>query len=132
MSVKKKLLSRPFDQTIGIAFVAFIVLGLPDGLLGLAFPFMREQFDLSVDAIGLLLLAGTIGFMTMSFNLGTIIARLGTNRTLILSALLRSVALFAFFAAPSWELIILVTVICACSVGYTLSLVLARPSDPLS
>lgn len=98
---------RPFDQTIAIAFIAFVILGLPDGLLGLAFPSMREEFNLSVGAIGVLLLASTIGFSVMSFNLGTIIARFGTYRTLIFCALLRSSALLGIFIAPSWELIIL-------------------------
>lgn len=119
MNVKTKIKSesRPFDLTIGIAFLAFVVLGLPEGLLGLAFPSMREEFNLSIDAIGFLLLAGTVGYTTMSFNLGTIIARIGTNRTLILSALLRSVALFAFFLAPSWELIILASFIMGFGTG---------------
>lgn len=102
-----KQIQQPFDRTIGIAFIAFIVLGLPDGLLGLAFPSIREEFNLSVDSIGILLFAGTAGFITMSFNLGTIIGRFGTIRTLVFSAILRSGALLGIFLAPSWEFVIL-------------------------
>lgn len=104
MTIKQQ---RPFDRTIAIAFIAFVILGLPEGLLGLAFPSMREEFDLTIGAIGVFLLASTIGFSVMSFNLGTIIARFGTYRTLIFCAVLRSVALLGIFLAPSWELIIL-------------------------
>ena len=35
-----------------ISFIAFISLGLPDGLLGVAWPGIREYFDLPVDALG--------------------------------------------------------------------------------
>ena len=38
---------------IFISFIAFISLGLPDGLLGVAWPGIRSHFNLPVDALGL-------------------------------------------------------------------------------
>jgi len=35
-----------------LAFVAFISLGLPDGLIGVAWPSMRQSFGLPLDALG--------------------------------------------------------------------------------
>ena len=40
-----------------LAFIAFIALGLPDGLLGVGWPSIRGGFGIPLDAIGMLLLA---------------------------------------------------------------------------
>jgi len=37
-----------------ISFIAFVSLGLPDGLLGVAWPGIRVYFDLPVDALGII------------------------------------------------------------------------------
>ena len=42
-----------------VSFIAFISLGLPDGLLGVAWPGIRDYFDLPVDALGIILICGT-------------------------------------------------------------------------
>ena len=60
-----------------LAYVAFISLGLPDGLLGVAWPSMRADFALPLDALGMLLVASTAGYLTSSFFSGRIMARLG-------------------------------------------------------
>ena len=44
-----------------LAYVGFISLGLPDGLLGVAWPSMRGFFHLPLDALGTLLLTFTTG-----------------------------------------------------------------------
>ncbi|NJL57540.1 MFS transporter, partial [bacterium] len=98
--------SKPFDRTIGIAFIAFVILGLPEGLLGLAWPSIRAEFGLTQDAIGGFLLAGTLGFLLTSFNSGYLLDRLGAGRTVMLAALLRGGAFLAIMAAPSWTAII--------------------------
>lgn len=50
-----------------LIFVAFISLGLPDGLLGVAWPDMRAGFGLSLDALGVLLVGSTTGYLVSSF-----------------------------------------------------------------
>lgn len=97
---------REFDRTIGISFLMFIVLGLPDGLLGLAWPSMREEFGLSLDAIGGFLLSFTLGFMLVSFNSGMLVGRLGVARLMILAALVRGGALIGVLLAPSWVFVV--------------------------
>ena len=40
-----------------LAYAAFIALGMPDGLLGIAWPTMRVDFAVPLDAVGMLLIA---------------------------------------------------------------------------
>jgi fucose permease len=50
-----------------LAYVAFIALGMPDGLLGVAWPSMRADFSIPLDSLGMLLFAAVTGYMTSSF-----------------------------------------------------------------
>jgi len=66
----------PATGLILLAFIAFIALGLPDSLLGVGWPSMRAHFDVPLDALGMLLITGTAGYLVSSFNSGQLIARL--------------------------------------------------------
>ena len=59
-----------------ISFFAFVSLGLPDGLMGVAWPGIRHQFQLPVDALGIILVCGTAGYMLSSFLSGLLIRHL--------------------------------------------------------
>jgi hypothetical protein len=50
--------NRRFDV---LALGSFVVLGLPDGILGTAWPSMRVTFGVPVGGLGLILLLGTTG-----------------------------------------------------------------------
>lgn len=41
---------------VAIAYLGFIILGLSSGLLGVAWPSIRQTFDTPLDAVGALLL----------------------------------------------------------------------------
>lgn len=45
---------------IRLAYLSFLSLGLPDGLLGTAWPSIRAYFNLSLDALGVLLVSATL------------------------------------------------------------------------
>ena len=62
-----------------LAYVAFIALGMPDGLLGVAWPSIRAGFSIPLDALGMLLAAAVTGYMTSSFLSGTLISRMGVG-----------------------------------------------------
>jgi len=85
-----------------LAYVAFISLGLPDGLLGVAWPSMRADFGLPLDALGMLLVASTAGYLTSSFFSGRITARLGVGGLLAASCAATGGSLLAYTLAPSW------------------------------
>ena len=85
-----------------IAYVSFVVLGLADGALGVAWPSMRMTFGVPLDALGVLLFATSAAFLATSFSSGPIAARLGMGSMLAVASVLRMVALFGFAAAPTW------------------------------
>lgn len=89
-----------------LAFIAFISLGLPDGLLGVAWPSMRRAFGLELDAIGFLLLLSVCGYLASSFFSGQIVNRLGVGRLLAASCLLTGGALLGYSVAPTYWVIV--------------------------
>jgi fucose permease len=109
---------RAADSTVYIAFLGFVVLGLPEGLLGLAWPSMRDTFELPLGAIGAYLLAGTLGFLATSFYSGAVIDRFGAGRTLLVSFSVRGAMFFLIFAAPSWAVIVALSFIIGLATGF--------------
>jgi fucose permease len=91
---------------IVLAYIAFISLGMPDGLLGIAWPSIQGSFRLPLGAIGALLFASTAGYMTSSFFSGKIIARLGVGGTLAASCALTASALVGYTMVPSWWMMV--------------------------
>jgi hypothetical protein len=53
----------------------FVVLGLPDGMLGTAWPAMRRSFGAPVGDLGLILLISTIGAVAVAAVVGRLIHR---------------------------------------------------------
>jgi len=100
-----------------LAFIAFISLGLPDGLLGVAWPSMRGSFGLPLDALGSLFISTTIGYVTASFMSGAILRRMRLGTLLALSCALTACALIAYSLAPAWELIVAFGVITGLGAG---------------
>ena len=70
-----------------LVFVGFISLGLPDGLLGVAWPSIRQTFGLPLDALGALFLTTVCGYLAASLTSGWVVQRIGVGLLLALSAL---------------------------------------------
>ncbi len=87
---------------VSLAFVAFISLGLPDGVLGVAWPSVRHGFGLPVSRLGLLLVCGTAGYLTASLSSGPITVRMGVGRLLAWSTAAAGLGLAGLALAPSW------------------------------
>jgi len=91
---------------IVLAYIAFISLGMPDGLFGVAWPSIREDFLLRLDSVGAFFFAGTTGYMLSSFFSGKIIQRLGVGGTLAASCALTASALLGYTLVPSWWMMV--------------------------
>ncbi|MFC4426407.1 MFS transporter [Deinococcus navajonensis] len=89
-----------------LAFMAFISLGLPDGLLGVSWPSMRRDFHVPLDALGLLAAITTAGYLTASFLSGRLLRALPLGTVLALSTLGAAVALLGFALSPVWPLML--------------------------
>jgi fucose permease len=101
-------MSRPRILLPSLASLAFVSLGLPDGVLGTAWPSMRASFGLPLDAQGAILVAFTIGYVTASFGTGTLLARVSLGRLLAASGLATGLALLGYAASPAfWMLMAL-------------------------
>ncbi len=84
------------------AYLIFIVLGFPDGMLGVAWPSMMDEFGLRNAQMGTMLLASTIGFLITSFNTGRLIRWFGIANLLVFSSLVRALGLLGIATAPQW------------------------------
>lgn len=100
-----------------LAFVAFIALGLPDGLLGVGWPSIRIGFHIPLDAIGLLLTAAVAGYMTSSFFSGFMLARVGVGRVLAASCFLTGLVLIAYTLVPHWWMMVVLGVFAGLGAG---------------
>ena len=87
---------------VPLAFLAFVSLGLPDGILGVAWPSLRRSFDRPVAALGAILLATTAGYLVSSFSAGALLARAGVGRLLVGSGLLVAASATIWAATPLW------------------------------
>lgn len=105
--------ARKTQSKIGLvllAYIAFISLGLPDGLLGVAWPSIRSDFALPLDSLGLLLFSATAGYLTSSFFSGQIMSRLGIGGLLAVSCCMTGASLLGYTLAPAWWMIVLLGV----------------------
>ncbi|MFG3641147.1 MFS transporter [Micromonospora sp. NPDC047762] len=92
--------ARPRAALLLLSYLAFVSLGLPDGLLGVAWPSIRGDFDVPTEAVGWVLTAGTVGYLTSSVLAGFTLARVGVGALLAGSTLLASLALTGYSVSP--------------------------------
>ncbi|MEY4266781.1 MAG: hypothetical protein RIS90_1316, partial [Pseudomonadota bacterium] len=95
---------------LGTIYLAFISLGLPDSVLGVAWPTMRASLGQELASAGLITLVLTVGSALSSFVGGRVLARWGTGPVVSVSGLLTGLALLGFALSPSFPLILLLAV----------------------
>ncbi len=104
------ILSRPQSRLpatlIGMAFLAFVSLGLPDGLPGVTWPFIREAFDRPLGNLGILLGCSTGGYLFAGLAGGSIVRRTSLGTVLTVSTVGMVITLSIYALAPSFYLLI--------------------------
>jgi fucose permease len=100
-----------------LAFVAFVSLGLPDGLIGVAWPSMRQSFGLPLDALGSLFVSTTLGYVTASFLSGAILRRIRLGTLLALSCAATAAALIVYSTAATWAIVVAAGVVAGLGAG---------------
>ncbi len=96
-----------FSLLLGIIYLAFISLGLPDALLGSAWPSMYLEFGVPVSYMGILSVIISLGTVVSSLQTDRLARRLGTGRVTALSVALTAAALFGFSVTHSFWLLCL-------------------------
>src|SRR5918993_4717727 len=89
-----------------LASLAFVSLGLPDGLLGVAWPSMRRTFGLELDAVGALLVSTTVGYVSSSFSSGRVLRYLNVGTLVAVSCALTGVSLLGYATVSAWPVLI--------------------------
>lgn len=84
-----------------IIYLAFISLGLPDSLLGVAWPVMQWEYGAPLETAGLLFMTVAGGTIISSLASGAVIQRFGTGKVTFVSVLMTVGALLGFTFAPS-------------------------------
>lgn len=117
MNVLTATKRHPKLSLILLAYIAFVALGLPDGLLGVGWPSIRTSFAIPLDAIGMFLAATVVGYTTSSFLSGLLLSRIGVGRVLAASCFLTGLALIGYTLAPQWWLMVLLGVFAGLGAG---------------
>lgn len=97
-----------------IIYVAFISLGLPDGLLGAAWPVMRVEMSVPEAYMGIVSMLISGGTILSSLLSDKLTRRLGAGAVTAISVLLTAGALLGFSLSRSFVLL------CVCAVPYGL------------
>ncbi len=89
-----------------VIYLAFVSLGLPDGVLGLAWPGMRASLSQPLESLGLVtfILSGcsaVSGFMS-----GRVLSRFGTGPVTFVSALITGLSLLGLSQVPNFPLMV--------------------------
>jgi len=84
----------------------FVVLGLPDGMLGTAWPAMSHSFGVPVGDLGLILLVNTIGSVAVAAAVGRLIRRLGAAAVLATAGSCAVLGAVGYAAAPGLWLVL--------------------------
>lgn len=90
---------------LAIIYLAFINLGLPDSLLGSAWPTMYQQFGVPISYAGIISMIISAGTIVSSLQSDRLTKKLGTGKVTAISVAATAVALFGFsFSHSFWAL----------------------------
>lgn len=102
--------SKPHIASLFIAviYLAFISLGLPDSLLGSAWPVMHTELGASLSSAGVISLIISLSTIVSALFSNQLVTRIGAPLVTALSVLLTALAMLSFsFAGAFWQLCLL-------------------------
>lgn len=91
-----------FNLLLAIIYISFISLGLPDSVLGSAWPTMYQQFDVPVSYAGIISMIIAAGTITSSLMSDRLTRRFGTGLVTATSVGMTAAALMGFSLCPSF------------------------------
>lgn len=87
---------------LAIIYLAFISLGLPDALLGSAWPMMYQEFSVPISYAGIISAIISIGTVISSLNSDRLTRHLGAGKVTAISVLITAVSIFGFSFSHSF------------------------------
>lgn len=88
-----------------VIYITFISLGLPDSLIGSAWPVMHESLNVPVSYAGIITMTISVGTVISSLASGVLIRKFRTSTITAISVLLTAVALIGFSLTSSFTII---------------------------
>ena len=79
-----------------IIYMAFISLGLPDSLLGSAWPVIHSEIDVPLSYSGIIFMIISFGTVVSSLNSDRLVKKIGTGKVTAFSTMLTVIALMGF------------------------------------
>ena len=95
---------------LAIIYISFISLGLPDALLGGAWPTMHVEFGVPVSCAGIISMIICAGTIVSSLLSERITKRFGTGKVTAMSVALTAAALFGFSISNSFPMLCILAV----------------------
>ncbi len=92
-------------STLLLIYAAFVSMGLPDGVLGAAWPSMRAEFAVDLNDNWRMLALGTCGSATSSFASGWVLRRFGIGRVLLGTSFLTASVICGYSLVPTFALV---------------------------
>lgn len=102
---------------IFIAYAVFVAIGIASGLLNIAWTYMQPTFNVSLDSLGTLLTAGTIGGLIAAFMSGYIIGKFTIGKVILAGLLLAGFGLIGYGIAPMWVVLLFIAFITSIGKG---------------
>ncbi len=93
-----------------LIYLAFVSLGLPDGVLGVAWPAMRLSLKQPIEAAGLVTMVATGCSALSGFASGVVLKRFSAGAVVMASGFMTALALLGFAQAPEFALLLLLAV----------------------
>jgi fucose permease len=107
----------PYIGATILIFLTYLAIGLPDGLLGVAWPSMRAYFHVPIEALGLLPLAATPGYLIAGFYSGSLTRKFRIPVLVAAGCATSGLILLFYTISPSWYLIIAAAAIAGAGTG---------------
>ncbi|MCY1078483.1 MFS transporter [Archangium lansingense] len=104
----------PRPSLLALSYLAFISLGLPDAVLGVAWPSIRDTFTLPQTALGAVLATAASAYFTSGLFAGRFMRTAGIGTLLAGSTVLAATGVVGYAASPAFALFLAA----ACVVGF--------------
>ena len=92
---------------LAVIYMAFISLGLPDALLGSAWPIMHQEFQVPVSYAGIVFAIIAVGTVVSSLSCDFLTKQFGTGKITAISVGMTASAMLGFsFSDAYWQLMV--------------------------
>lgn len=91
-----------FQLLLAVIYLSFISLGLPDSLLGSAWPTMYSELGVPISFVGIISMIIAVGTIISSLQSDRLTRKLGTGKVTLISVAMTAIALYGFSVSHSF------------------------------